>query len=165
MNKPRPINKLRHLLATSRILLVLALLALFAGCSDDDEKQGSDSQHPEGSLAKLFEHPVIQGCGSCHGPQGLESAGPNLTTKASFHTSLVGKNRTNYPNWLATAQECAGKYVVANSVKDSSLLSIVSNQNGATCAAYTIHTVQGGLISGAALSDFIKWVENGAPAN
>lgn len=150
---------LNKLFSLSRILTVLLLLTLFAGCSDDEGSTGEP-----GTLDRLFSYPVIQGCGTCHGPADQKD-GPNLTTKASFHASLVGKNRTNYPNWDPTAEKCAGKYVVANSVNNSSLLSIVSNQNGATCAAYTIHTVQGGLISGAALSDFILWIENGAPAN
>lgn len=152
----------KHWLLNGRLLLVLLLLALFAGCSDSDE-EALGSTASSGSLEKLFSHSVIKGCGSCHGPQGLESAGPNLTTKASFHASLVGKNRTDYPNWFITSETCPGSYVVPSSPKDSSILSIITNQNGSTCGAYNIHTVEGSEISGKALSDFMLWIENGAP--
>ncbi len=154
----------KHWLLNGRLLLVLLLLALFAGCSDSDE-EALGSTASSGSLEKLFSHSVIQGCGSCHGPQGLESAGPNLTTKASFHASLVGNSRGNYTGWLTTGSACAGTYVTPYSVKDSSVLSAISMQNGTTCSAYNYHTTQNSEISGKALTDFVLWIENGAPAN
>ena len=151
---------LNKLFSLSRILTVLLLLTLFAGCSDDEGSTGEP-----GTLDRLFSYPVIQGCGTCHGPQGLESAGPNLTTKASFHASLVGKSRGDYTGWLTTGSACAGTYVTPSSVKNSSVLSAISMQNGAICDAYNYHTDHGGVSSGAALNDFILWIENGAPAN
>lgn len=152
----------KHWLLNGRLLLVLLLLALFAGCSDSDE-EALGSTASSGSLEKLFSHQVIKGCGSCHGPDS-DPDGPDLRTRSGFH-ALVNGTRSDYPNWFITSETCPGSYVVPRSPKNSSILSIITNQNGSTCGAYNIHTVQGGLISGAALSDFIKWVENGAPAN
>ena len=151
---------LNKLFSLSRILTVLLLLTLFAGCSDDDDK-GSTAQ--PGSLEKLWSNPTIQGCGTCHGPADQKD-GPNLTTKASFHASLVGKSRSNYAGWFTTGVACTGTYVTPSSVKDSSVLSAISTQNGATCDAYNYHTTQGSVISGAVLNDFILWIESGAPA-
>ena len=154
-------HKIKTLALNMRILLVLLILAFFAGCSDDDDK-GSTAQ--PGSLEKLWSNPTIQGCGTCHGPADQKD-GPNLTTKASFHASLVGKSRGNYTGWLTTGSACAGTYVTPYSAKDSSVLSAISTQNGTTCSAYNYHTTQGGVITGAVLNDFILWIESGAPAN
>lgn len=154
-------HKKTTLFLNMRILLVLLILAFFAGCSDDDDK-GSTAQ--PGSLEKLWSNPTIQGCGTCHGPADQKD-GPNLTTKASFHASLVGKSRGNYTGWLTTGSACAGTYVTPYSVKDSSVLSAISTQNGTTCSAYNYHTTQGGVITGAVLNEFILWIESGAPAN
>lgn len=155
-------HKKTTLFLNMRILLVLLILAFFAGCSDDDDDKGSTAQ--PGSLEKLWSNPVIQGCGTCHGPNDQKD-GPDLTTKANFYANLVGKSRDNYPNWFTTATPCTGTYVVPFSVKDSSVLSVISTQNGTTCSAYNYHTTQGGVITGAVLNDFILWIESGAPAN
>ena len=154
----------KHWLLNGRLLLILLLLALFTGCSDSDE-EALGSTAPSGSLKKLFSHSVIQGCGSCHSPDS-DPAGPDLRTRSSFHYALVNRTRRDdYPNWFITSETCPGSYVEPSSPKDSSILSIITNQNGSTCGAYNIHTVQGGEISGKALSDFMLWIENGAPNN
>lgn len=163
-------QKLKYLLINSRILLVLLLLAVFAGCSnDDDDKMGSTGATArDGTLEKLFSYPVIQGCQTCHYGSG---SGPDLS-KANFASNLVGKNSTNY-NWSVYTKLIATcgidtDYVDAdrNAGRSSVLNSIAQTYDDSSCiSAISHHEVGNAVLSDAALEDFILWIEGGTPAN
>lgn len=162
-------KNLNSLLLNSRILLVLVLLALFSGCSDDDDKKGSTAKEPNaGTLAKLFTYPVIQGCSTCH--YGSAS-GPDLS-QTNFTSNLVGKKRNdfNWDDFLTVTADCGTitTYVDAggNANRSSVLNSISQTYNDGSCtSAIGIHEANNAVLSEAALEDFILWIENGTPAN
>lgn len=161
---------IKSFLLNSRVLLVLILLAFFAGCSSDDkDKKGSTGSNAKsGTLEKLFSYPVIQSCSSCH--YGGAS-GPDLS-KANFTSSLVGKKRTdfNWDDFLIVTADCGTNtpYVDAggNPIKSSVLNSISQTYNDGSCtSAIGTHELEKAVLSDAALQDFVLWIENGTPAN
>ncbi|GLR65177.1 hypothetical protein [Marinospirillum insulare] len=161
-------NNFKSILQTSRILLVLMLLVLFAGCSDDDK--GSTGE--PGTLERLFSYKVIQGCARCHEPMG-EPGGPNLT-KSQFRNSLVSQ-RSNNLTWntgyIRTA-DCGDNYplVKPSDPINSAVLMAVTQRYGSktpnSCTpALSHHEGANAVVTGDALEDFVLWIENGAPAN
>src|SRR5690554_2998759 len=99
---------LNKLFSLSRILTVLLLLTLFAGCSDDEGSTGEP-----GTLDRLFSYPVIQGCQTCHYGG---NTGPNLS-RAAFANSLIGKNSDSYKwdHFETISTACIGVYVTPRS--------------------------------------------------
>ena len=158
-------QKLKKLLYNSRILIVLLLLAVFAGCSDDDDK-GSTAR--DGTLEKLFSYPVIQGCSTCHYGSG---SGPDLS-KANFTSNLVGKKSGAY-RWTVYTSLTAKcgintDYVdTGRNANRSSVLNSIAQtyDNGSCVSAIGIHEPENAILSDAALQDFVLWIENGTPAN
>lgn len=164
-------KKLKLVLLNSRILLLLLLLALFAGCSDDE---GSTTE--PGTLDRLFSYPVITSCGSCH-YSGVN--GPDLSTKDAFYATAVGKNGFNL-NWdqignvgsaiTDTEKSCIKKHnlITPKSVKDSAIMYTVSSnyQNQTYCqSSFNYHSgaVVKAEVTGEALVDLELWIRNGAP--
>ncbi|HKM15678.1 MAG TPA: hypothetical protein VJY63_07140 [Marinospirillum sp.] len=159
---------LKKSLYNSRLLLILLLLAIFAGCSDDDENKGSTASVKDGTLEKLFTYPVIQGCSTCH--YGSAS-GPDLS-KANFTSNLVGKKRNdfNWDDFLTVTADCGTitTYVDAggNANRSSVLNSISQTYNDGSCtSAIGYHEANNAVLSAAALIDFQLWIENSTPAN
>ena len=158
-------QKLKKLLYNSRILVVLLLLAVFAGCSDDDDK-GSTAR--DGTLEKLFNYPVIQGCQTCH--YG-DVSGPNLS-KDNFTSNLVGKKSgafrwTEYTKLTATCG-INTDYVDAgrNAGRSSVFNSISQTYNDGSCvSAISYHETVNAVLGSNELKDFVLWIENGTPAN
>lgn len=151
---------IKSFLLNSRILLVLLVLVLFAGCSDDEGSTGEP-----GTLDRLWSHSTIQGCVLCH--EGGET-GPNLS-KATFVRDLVGRSSREF-NW-----DEIGRSVVANNCDSYSLvdkgfparsavLFTISDTYGlkAPCdSAYQAHLTT--LLTKNELKDFEDWIINGAP--
>lgn len=162
-------QNLKRFLLASRILLVLLLLALFSGCSDDEE--GSTGE--PGTLERVFSHKVIQGCWTCH--DGNQN-GPDLT-RENFQQSLVGVYGSKL-NWdKVSAGGLGGKSVISKNAcyrefpmvtkfqpMESSVLFAISKtyDRKIQCeSAYQIHTHAA--LDDEALEDFVQWIENGAP--
>lgn len=164
----------RNFLFFRRVLLLLALavLMLFVGCSDD--KSGSTTE--PGTVERLYSYPEIQGCAFCHGPGGEAAQGPDLSTPALFQQNLVSKKSNNYPNWLI-AGDCSTQpgmvFVKPGKPEESSLLAALILEyatsipavNNNCNSAYGFHSggANATLDGNKALQeDLLLWINSGA---
>jgi len=135
---------LNKLFSLSRILTVLLLLTLFAGCSDDDKGSTGSS------------------CGTCHSPYG-EAGGIDLTN---------GYKTTSPPKiaWNTTrTANCLGKYnfIQPGEPTESALLMAVSQEYGnkstlGCSSAIGVHENGKATLSKSDVTKLVEWIENGA---
>lgn len=145
-------QNLKSLLFNSRILLVLLVLVLFAGCSDDDKGSTGSS------------------CGTCHSPYGEAAGGPDFSTSKGYYLpEMIGKYSSDY-SWSLTTSNCSDKtnnkdnakpLVIAGNPNESALLMAVASgyDKSMDCtSAYNYHAAQNATISGSELNDLADWI-------
>lgn len=154
-------HKLTSLFSLGRLALVLLILTLFAGCSDD--KSGSSTD--PGTIERLFSYPVIQGCGTCHdGEQSTMDAYQgtlvfDISTPETFKSHLTTKKATQ-------SSECSGLYVNKNKPEDSIILYVLdpnySANNSVNCNNVNFHSTVNVDIPPELMDDLLLWIKNGA---
>lgn len=131
---------LNKLFSLSRILTLLLLLTLFAGCSDDDKGSTGSS------------------CGTCHSPYG-EAGGRDLTN--GYKTTSPPKIAWNTTSGTAN---CLDQYnfIQPGEPLESALLMAVAYgyDKGKNCtSAYNYHAAQNATISGSELNNLVDWIK------
>lgn len=149
-------------------LVPLLGLLLIAGCGDDDAGSTGDP----GTLDRVWSYSVIQGCGTCHGPQGSGSLseGPDLTSKSLFRSQLLNKNLDDYEDWRdglagSPTSPCAtgaDQYIVPSSPNQSYLLDALIESSSRCEGTAGFHSTQNVNISSDLREDLTRWIENGA---
>lgn len=129
---------LNKLFSLSRILTVLLLLTLFAGCSDDDKGSTGSS------------------CGTCHSPYG-EAGGIDLTNGYyTINPKEIGWN-------IIRSADCLDKYAFiepGEPMKSALLMAVASgyDKNVNCNSAYNYHATQNATISGSELNNLVDWI-------
>lgn len=163
-------QNLKSILLNSRILLVLVLLALFAGCSDDE---GSSTQ--PGTLDRLFSYPEITACGTCHYGNGT---GPDLT-RNNFKNSIVNIDGSSLSWSNVSGGGLSGRSLTGttcdsflplvtrqNPDRSAILYTVSKKYNNKNCVGETsygshVYPIKA-VLEGDVLKDFELWIENGA---
>ncbi|MBK1735329.1 hypothetical protein CKO15_08540 [Halorhodospira abdelmalekii] len=162
------------LVRAGALIGIAAALVLISGCDSSDGPSLATSPSGSEDLGEIFEHHevLLDGCTTCHAPDGQEADGPDLRTARSFHRDLVGKNAPDdFPNWIVTSS-CNMHYdfVTPNRPGDSTLLAALSedwqipNCNSALSTHETQYSSGDRRRALAALvTDLVAWIEAGAP--
>ncbi|WP_027848637.1 hypothetical protein [Marinospirillum minutulum] len=137
-------QNLKSWLLNGRILLVLVLLALFAGCSDDDKGSTGSS------------------CGTCHSPYG-EAGGIDLTN--GYYTT----NPPKIPWNIIQTTDCLDKhpFIQPGEPDKSAILMAVSQEYGnkstlGCSSAIGVHENGKATLSKSDVTKLVEWIENGA---
>ena len=136
---------LNKLFSLSRILTVLLLLTLFAGCSDDDKGSTSGS-----------------GCATCHSPDG-EAGGIDLTN--GYYTT----NPPRIPWNIIQTTNCLSThpFIQPGEPDKSAILMAVSQEYGnkstlGCSSAIGVHENGKATLSKSDVTKLVEWIENGA---
>ncbi|QEP42859.1 hypothetical protein D5085_06800 [Ectothiorhodospiraceae bacterium BW-2] len=165
-----------------KALLLLSIPTLLISCGGSEEESPPPNNLVDGgtqtatTLTQLWDSYNLADCAFCHGPQGTELNGPDLSDKDKFYNSLVDKTALNdYPTWLITAN-CSATlpFIRPNSTTESTLLAALSENDSTLmtetigCAtAYNLHSQNN--VSQANnpqfISDLTQWINSGAQNN
>ncbi len=151
-------------------VLGLASVVL-VGCSGGD----STTSKPEPTLSSLW-NAKFSSCGlNCHSPDASDGTenGPDLRSKDSFYTQLVGKNvNRDFPLWATVKSGNCNDidFIAPGNPRGSTLVtSLVQSYsiNQTTCtSSYNLHEVNRVTISNQDLIDaLVTWINAGAPDN
>jgi mono/diheme cytochrome c family protein len=86
----------QNLITLMRLLAAVYLVTLTA-CGKDDEKTEPETN---AQFNSLWSDVFATRCGSCHGVSNTDTLnGPDMRTQDAFHSGLVNKKGTDYPDW------------------------------------------------------------------
>ncbi len=154
--------------------LVIVSLSLFimSGCgSETDEETSSSSETPK--LSSFYSK--LDGCILCHSPNGQEADGPDMSTSQLFVESLVGKKKSDYPDWYTTS-DCSASlpFITAEDASKSTLMAALTQedsnaieQNNNCTSSFNIHDVNHvNIANGSDLhNELTEWINAGAINN
>jgi len=108
----------------TRLVIVLLSLFIMSGCGGE-----TDEETPK--LSTFW--PKLDGCILCHTPNGEAENGPDMSTPQLFVKNLVGKKRTDYPNWLVTS-DCSDSlpFITAGDASKSTLMAALTEEDSNT---------------------------------
>jgi cytochrome c553 len=151
------------------IFTSLSVVVQFSGCGSKDAEKNAASN---AEFDALWTNVFADSCGTCHGvaTNSNTAGGPDLRTKATFHSNLVSKKPSDYAEWAifkSTKVACASTSFVAPAASAKSLL--VAIFDATVSAALSPCQVKSHLtpdqnitISDANLTSLKSWIDAGA---
>ncbi len=108
-------------------------------------------------------------CNTCHAP-GKDSGtagGPDMSTKDSFYTQLVGKKGSDYPAWdtfVKNRDSCKSFEFINEGAADQSLLVSVLSDSAPVCTVKNhLEGPQNVVMSAQVFTLLKEWINKGAP--
>lgn len=155
-----------------RGLLLIPLLAglVLVSCGKEDFLPGGPTGEP-GTLERVYSYSAIQACSTCHGPGGDAEDGPDMSTAASFRSSMVNRSYDDYDDWFPITRQCSNAglpYISPGSPDNSAVLAALvwsyADGNEECEGTYGYHDLQKATIDDNhdLMDDLVLWIENGA---
>ena len=146
-----------------RVLALVAIIALNA-CGNDDSSKTSTG---DADYATLWTDVFSTRCGSCHGASNTDTlGGPDMRTQDAFHSGMVGKKGSDYPDWDTfqnNRADCMNVPFISAGNPSQSLLVAIFDNSVAPCTVKN-HTEppQSIALTSAQLTTLKTWITNGA---
>lgn len=156
----------------SRLFLILLSLFILSGCGDQtNDKNSSSNSAPK--LSSFYSK--LDGCILCHSPNGQEADGPDMSTPKLFVANLVGKTKSDYPNWYTTS-DCSASlpFITSRDANKSTLMASLTQEDSDTLqksnnctSSFNIHDVNHATIAygGELHRELTAWINAGALDN
>ncbi len=151
----------------TQLVIVSLSLLIMSGCGGDTDEETSETPKLSSFYSKL------DGCILCHSPNGQEADGPDMSTSQLFVESLVGKKKSDYPNWYTTS-DCSASlpFITAGDASRSTLMAALTQedsdamQNNHNCTtAFNIHDSNHADIDSVLRTELTEWINAGAINN
>jgi hypothetical protein len=146
-----------------RLLALFAVLALNA-CGNDDSSKTSTG---DANYNQLWTDVFSTRCGSCHGASNTDTlGGPDMRTQDAFHSGMVGKKGSDYPDWdtfQTNRADCLDVPFISAGNPSQSLLVAIFDNSVAPCNVKS-HTEppQSIALTSTQLATLKNWITNGA---
>ena len=156
----------------TRLVIVSLSLLIISGCGGETDEETSSSTDTV-KLSSFF--PELDGCILCHSPNGQEADGPDISTPQLFVANLVGKNKSDYPDWYVTS-DCSNSlpFITAGDASKSTLMASLTQedsdamQNNNNCtSSFNVHDTNHATIAkgGSLHNELTEWINAGALNN
>ncbi len=150
-----------------RLFMFIMVLTLL-GCESGDEEKTP-------TYTSLW-NSTFSSCGvNCHSPTAADGTdnGPDLSSKSSFYSNLVGKNvDSDYPSWASyKTGNCNNINFItpgdaAQSTVVTSLIESYSINQTSCVSSFNLHAVNNTTITDKATQDaLVAWINDGAKNN
>jgi len=156
----------------NRLFTLFLLLFIISGCGDQNDEESSSSTP---KLSSFW--PELNGCLECHSPDGVspELTGPDMSTPTLFVKNLVGKKKSDYPDWYTTS-DCSTSlaFITPGNASKSTLMAALTEedstamQNEYNCSSsFNIHDVNHANIkyNSTLYRELTEWINAGALNN
>jgi len=150
----------------TRFVIVFLTLFIMSGCGGE-----TDEETPK--LSTFW--PKLDGCILCHSPSGEAENGPDMSTPQLFVENLVGKKKSDYPDWYVTS-DCSNSlpFITAGDASKSTLMAALTEvdsntiQTNNNCtSSFNVHDANHATIAegGALHNELTEWINAGAINN
>ncbi len=147
----------------------ISIVIQFSACGAKDAEKTASSN---GAFDLLWTNVFADSCGTCHGVESNSNTagGPDLRTKATFHSNLVNKKPSDYADWTifkSTKVACAAISFVNPAASTQSLLVAIFDstvsEDLAPCQVKSHLTPDQNItISADNLTSLKSWIDAGA---
>jgi hypothetical protein len=145
-------------------VLILASIITFTACGNDDSTKTSTA---DADYKMLWTDVFATRCGSCHGADNTDTlGGPDMRTQDSFHSGMVRKKGSDYPDWRTfqtNRVDCLNVPFISPGNPTQSLVVAIFDSTVTPCTV-TSHTEppQSINITSTQLTTLKNWITNGA---
>lgn len=145
-------------------LLILASIFTFNACGNDDSANTSTG---DADFNLLWSDVFATRCGSCHGAGNTDTmGGPDMRTQDSFHSGMVSKKGTDYPDWdtfQTNRADCLNVPFISPGSPSQSLVVAIFDSTVTPCNVKS-HTEppQSIDLTSTQLTTLKNWITNGA---
>ncbi len=145
-------------------VLILASIITFNACGNDDSTKNSTA---DADYTMLWTDVFATRCGSCHGAGNTDTlGGPDMKTQDSFHSGMVSKKGSDYPDWdtfQTNRADCLNVPFISPGNPSQSLVVAIFDSTVTPCTVKS-HTEppQSIAITSTQLTTLKNWITNGA---
>ena len=159
-------KNLSSLVPTRMLCRVLSLASIITlnACGNDDS---STTSAGDADYTLLWTDVFATRCGSCHGAGNTDTlSGPDMRTQDSFHSGMVSKKGTDYPDWdtfQTNRADCLNVPFISPANPSQSLVVAIFDSTVTPCTVKS-HTEppQSIAITSTQLTTLKNWITNGA---